>query len=133
MSMSDTLSDMVARINNGQTAKLNTVNVIYSKLNLAVLNILKKEGFVADYNVVKIESSSFNSISVDLKYDLGSPVIKQFKRVSKPGRRIYCKADKIPKYYNGLGISILSTPKGVLCNDEAGHQNVGGEILCTVF
>ena len=133
MSMSDTLSDMVARINNGQTAKLNCVKVIYSKLNLAVLDILKNEGFINDYAVKKNLDTSFSEIFVNLKYDLSSPVIKEFKRVSKPGRRVYCKSAKIPRYYNGLGISILSTSKGVLCNDEATHQNLGGEILCTVF
>ena len=131
--MSDTLSDMVARINNGQTAKLYSVKIIYSKLNLAVLNILKKEGFIDSFTVEKDKLVSYNHIEVVLKYDFGSPVIKQFKRVSKPGRRVYCKSDKIPKFYNGLGISILSTPKGVLCNNEAGQNKVGGEILCTVF
>jgi len=131
--MSDTLSDMVARINNGQTAKLFSVKVIYSKLNMAVLNILKQEGFVAEYVIVKDEDVSHNHLVVTLKYDLGSPVIKNFKRVSKPGRRVYCKSDKIPKFYNGLGISILSTPQGVVCNTEASEKKVGGELLCTVF
>lgn len=131
--MSDTLSDMVARINNGQTAKLNRVKVINSKLNISVLKILKNEGFINDFTVVENKETSFNDVFVTLKYDLGSPVIKEFKRVSKPGRRIYCKSSKIPKFYNGLGISILSTSKGVLSNDEASLHNIGGELLCTVF
>lgn len=133
MSMSDTLSDMVARIKNGQTAKLYSVKVIYSKLNLAVLNILKSEGFIENFAVTKCEVTGHDTIVVTLKYDMGLPVIKEFKRISKPGRRVYCKSDKIPNVYNGLGISILSTPKGVICNNEAWEHNVGGELLCTVF
>lgn len=127
MFVNDVLSDMVARINNAQQTKLLHTKVIKSKLNANVLAVLKQEGFVSDYE----EDGNF--LNVVLKYDLGKPIISAFKRVSKPGCRVYANISKLPKFYNGLGISILSTPKGVITDHEAKNLNVGGEVLCTVF
>jgi len=127
MFVNDVLSDMVARINNAQQSKLSKTQVIKSKLNAGVLEVLKKEGFITSYE----EEERF--LKVNLKYDMGKPIISIFKRVSKPGRRVYSKISNLPKFYNGLGISILSTPKGVMTDHEAKQLNVGGEVLCTVF
>ena len=127
MFVNDVLSDMVARINNAQQSKLSKTQVIKSKLNAGVLEVLKKEGFITSYE----EEERF--LKVNLKYDMGKPIISIFKRVSKPGRRVYSKISNLPKFYNGLGISILSTPKGVMTDHEEKQLNVGGEVLCTVF
>ena len=127
MFVNDVLSDMVARINNAQQSKLSKTQVIKSKLNAGVLEVLKKEGFITSYEEEEI------FLKVNLKYDMGKPIISIFKRVSKPGRRVYSKISNLPKFYNGLGISILSTPKGVMTDHEAKQLNVGGEVLCTVF
>jgi small subunit ribosomal protein S8 len=133
MAMTDTLSDMLARINNGQAARLYSVKIINSKLNAAVLELLKQEGFIESYAKKRDEGESYDHLIATLKYDSGVPVIRSLKRVSTAGRRVYCKVGKIPKVYNGLGISILSTSKGVVCNNAAAEQNIGGELLCTVF
>jgi len=127
MFVNDVLSDMVARINNAQQTKLLHTKVIKSKLNANVLNVLKEEGFISSYE----EEENF--LKVTLKYDLGKPIISVFKRVSKQGCRVYARISKLPKFYNGLGISILSTPKGVVTDHKAKNLNVGGEVLCTVF
>lgn len=127
MFVNDVLSDMVARINNAQQAKLLQTKVIKSKLNTNVLNVLKQEGFIDSYK----EDENF--LKVTLKYDMGKPIINVFERISKPGRRVYSKISKLSKFYNGLGINILSTPKGVMTDHQAKELNVGGEVLCVVF
>lgn len=131
MSMNDLLSDMVARIKNGQKARLAQVRCRFSSLSGNVLEVLKKEGYIRDWRVV--EEGNKKDIEVDLKYHEGEPVIKQIKRVSKPGRRTYGAIKKLPKFFNGLGIAILSTSKGVMSDFEARHAGVGGEVLCSVF
>jgi len=104
----------------------------YSRLRANVLDVLKREGYIRDFRKEKC-ADGFDALHIELKYYEGKPVIKEIKRVSKPGRRVYYKIKDLPKVYNGLGISVLSTPKGVLSDQEARTQNVGGEVLCTVF
>lgn len=130
MFVNDVLSDMIARINNAQNASLAEAKVINSKLSKNVLNILKNEGFIEDFSEDK---ENKNQLIITLKYDLGKPIINVLKRISKPGRRVYSKIGDLPKYFNGLGIGIISTPKGVIADYEARKLNVGGEILCVVF
>lgn len=132
MSMSDPLGDMLTRIRNGQSARMSTIAVPASKLRANVLEVLKREGFIRGYSeaVLKAGVSEF---TVELKYADGGPAIKEIARVSKPGRRVYSKIKDLPRFYNGLGISILSTPKGVMSDHEARAANVGGEVLCRVF
>jgi len=130
MFVNDVLSDMIARINNAQQASLAEAIVINSKLSKNVLNILKNEGFIEDYSENKEDKKQ---IIITLKYDLGKPIINVLKRISKPGRRVYSKIGDLPKYFNGLGIGIISTPKGVIADYEARKLKVGGEILCVVF
>jgi small subunit ribosomal protein S8 len=133
MAMNDLLSDMLARIRNGQNARLRTVSVLSSGLCANVLAVLKKEGFIRDFAEVKDEASGKSTLRVELKYVEGAPAIRELKRVSSSGRRVYSAIANLPKYFNGLGVTILSTPKGVLSDFDARHQNVGGEVLCTVF
>jgi small subunit ribosomal protein S8 len=130
MFVNDILSDMIARINNAQRASLAHAKVINSKLSVNVLKILHNEGFIEGYS---IDEENKNQIIVTLKYDLGKPIINVLKRISKPGRRVYSKIGDLPKYFNGLGIGIVSTPKGVIADHEARKLKVGGEILCVVF
>jgi len=130
MFVNDVLSDMIARINNAQNASLAEAKVINSKLSKNVLNILKNEGFIEGFSEDK---ENKNQLIITLKYDLGKPIINVLKRISKPGRRVYSKIGDLPKYFNGLGIGIISTPKGVIADYEARKLNVGGEILCVVF
>ena len=132
MAFNDSLSDMLARIKNAHKANKSFTSCLDSKLNTNVLNVLKDEGYIRDFKNVKIREG-VNSIKIDLKYHNGLPVIKKIKRVSKPGIRVYSKISDLPKIYGGLGISILSTPKGVMSDNEARKNNVGGEILCEVF
>jgi len=132
MSMSDPLADMLTRIRNGQRANKKAISSPASKMRQRVLDVLEREGFIRGYtrdesNVAKPE------ISIELKYHEGDPVIREIKRVSKPGRRVYSSVSDLPRVRNGLGISIVSTPKGVLSDSEARAENVGGEIICTVF
>jgi len=131
MAMNDLLSDMIARIKNGQKARLAQVKCRPSKLCGTVLDVLKNEGYIRDWRVVAEGNKS--DIEVDLKYHEGEPVIKEIKRQSKPGRRTYGSIKKLPKYFNGLGIAILSTSKGVMSDFDARSSNVGGEVLCSVF
>lgn len=135
MSMNDTLADMLTRMRNGQSANLEKVVCLNSKLNKAVLDVLKIEGYINDYHEEFPEGKSFSNLVVSLKYHAGKGAITMVKRVSKPGRRMYLSvADLLKtKVYNGLGISVLSTNKGVMSDVEARRQNVGGEILCNVF
>ena len=132
MSFVDPIGDMITRIRNAQMRLLSSVKVPRSNFRVQILDILKKEGYISDYKILS-DSSNKNSLSVDLKYNNGLPVIKEIKRVSKPGRRIYARANSIPKIQNGLGLAIVSTSKGVMSDDEARNQKVGGEIICRVF
>ena len=132
MAFNDSLSDMLARIKNAHKANKNFVSCYSSKLNANVLNVLKDEGYIRDFHNVKIREG-INSIKIDLKYHNGIPVIKKIKRISKPGIRVYSKIKELPKSYSGLGISIISTPKGVMSDQKARVNNVGGEVLCEVF
>lgn len=132
MSMNDLLSDMLTRLRNGQRANLPQIVCPASNLLLNVCAVLKKEGYIVDFRKEDAEGGKAN-IVIDLKYYEGEAVIKEIKRVSKPGRRQYSKISDLPQYYNGLGIAILSTPKGVMSDYDARLANVGGEVLCSVF
>ena len=132
MSMSDPLGDMLTRIRNAQMRNKSTVSTPASKLRGWVLDVLKSEGYIRGYESVKNDFGR-NEIEVSLKYFEGNPVIKELKRISKPGRRVYAGAKEIPQVRQGLGVAILSTPKGVMSDMQARATNVGGEILCTVF
>lgn len=130
MNLSDPLGDMLTRIRNAQMRNQSKVVTPASKLRARVLEVLQSEGFIRGY--VEVERGGHKSIEIELKYYEGSPVISDLKRVSKPGRRVYSSVTEIPLVRNGLGISILSTSKGVMSDNTAREQNVGGEILCRV-
>lgn len=132
MSMSDPLGDMLTRIRNAYGRRKNKVSTPASRLRARVLDVLKSEGYIRDYSQVEFDNGK-SEIEIELKYHDGQPVIREISRVSKPGRRVYVSVRSIPQIANGLGISILSTPKGVMADHEAREQNVGGEILCQVF
>ena len=132
MAFNDSLSDMLARIKNAHLARKSFTSCFKSKLNMNVLAVLKDEGYIRDYKDLQIREG-IASIKIDLKYYNGHPVIKKIKRISKPGIRVYSKITDLHKPYGGLGISILSTPKGVMSDQNARKHNVGGEILCEVF
>jgi small subunit ribosomal protein S8 len=132
MTMSDPLGDMLARIRNGQRAKKETVTCPASKLKASVLAVLESEGYIRGYKEEKSEVG-LPEIRIDLKYDQGVPVIREVSRISRPGLRIYKGSKELPRHYNGLGISVVSTPRGVMADHEARNQNVGGEVLCQVF
>ncbi|NVK17860.1 MAG: 30S ribosomal protein S8 [Methylocystaceae bacterium] len=132
MSMSDPLGDMLTRIRNGQQANKSAVNAPASKLRANVLEVLKREGYIRGFEKVTGDTG-FDELRIELKYFDGKPVISKIKRVSTPGRRVYSGVNDLPKVFNGLGISILTTPRGVMSDAEAREANVGGEILCTVF
>jgi small subunit ribosomal protein S8 len=132
MTMSDPLGDMLTRIRNGQRAHKSAVESPASRLRSNVLEVLEREGFIRGYSETEMQTG-ISELRIELKYHEGEPVIREIKRVSKPGRRVYSKIKDLPRVYNGLGISILSTPQGVLSDSEARAANVGGEVLCTVF
>ena len=132
MAFNDSLSDMLARIKNAHKANKSFTSCFKSKLNLNVLMVLKDEGYIRDFQDVELRKGISN-IKIDLKYHNGIPVIRRIKRISKPGIRVYSKISDLPKSFGGLGISILSTPKGVMSDQKARDNNVGGEILCEVF
>ena len=132
MSFTDPIADMITRIRNAQLRTLNTVSIPHSKFRARILDVLKGEGYIADYKFLSNKENK-GSLLVDLKYDNGSPVIKEITRVSKPGRRIYTKADSIPKIQSGLGIAIMSTSMGIMSDNDARSKNIGGEIICKVF
>ncbi len=132
MTMSDPLGDMLTRIRNGQRAHFSKVRAPASKLRSNVLDVLKREGYIRDYRSYEL-GAGHAELEIELKYAEGQPVIHEISRVSKPGRRVYSKIKELPRYYNGLGIAILSTPRGVMSDHEARAANVGGEILCRVF
>ena len=132
MAFNDSLSDMLARIKNAHKANKAFTSCYKSKLNMNVLSVLKDEGYIRDFKDVELRKG-INNIKIDLKYYNGTPVIKRIKRISKPGIRVYSKINDLQKSYGGVGISILSTPKGVMSDQKARDNNVGGEILCEVF
>lgn len=132
MSLSDPLGDLLARIRNGQRAGKTTIDAPASKLRMSVLEVLKREGYIRGYSAAEARPG-VATLRVELKYHEGQPVIRNIDRVSKPGRRVYSKIKDLPRVYNGLGIAILSTPRGVMSDAEARAANVGGEVLCEVF
>ncbi|WP_350334693.1 30S ribosomal protein S8 [Coralliovum pocilloporae] len=132
MSMTDPLGDMLTRIRNAQMRKKNKVTSPDSRLRQRVLDVLQSEGFIRGYTTVEFDNGK-SEIEIELKYYDGEPVIRTIERISKPGRRVYASVKNIPRVANGLGISILSTPKGVMADHLAREENVGGEVLCRVF
>lgn len=132
MALSDPLGDMLTRIRNGQHARMAAVESPASKLRSNVLEVLKREGYIRGFSHKEIRPG-VSSLRIELKYHEGEPVIKEIGRVSKPGRRVYSKIKDLSRIYNGLGIAILSTPRGVMSDNEARAANVGGEVLCRVF
>ncbi len=132
MTLADPIGDMITRIRNGQMRMLNNVKIPNSKFRAKILDVLKQEGYIIGYKQVS-DSKNKSVLDVDLKYDNGNPVIKEIKRISKPGRRIYARASSIPRIQNGLGLAIVSTSKGIMTDNDARNQNIGGEIICRVF
>jgi small subunit ribosomal protein S8 len=131
MPMNDPLGDLLSRIRNAQMRSKSKVSSPNSKLRESVLDVLKNEGYIRGYAVVEREGRS--EIEIELKYFDGEPVIREIERISKPGRRVYTSVRNLPRINNGLGVAIVSTPKGVMADHDARDANVGGEILCTVF
>ena len=130
MSLSDPIGDMLARIKNAQVRNHNKVSLPSSKFKAKIADVLKSEGYIIDY---KINEEKKPSIEINLKYNSGNPVINTIERISKPGRRIFSSASSLPKINNGLGIAIVSTPKGVMTDVDARKKKLGGEIICKVF
>ena len=131
MSFTDPIADMITRIRNAQLRTLNTVNIPNSKFRARILDVLKEEGYISDYKLTP-DKKNKGFLVVNLKYNNGSPVIREIRRVSKPGRRIYTRANSIPRIQSGLGIAIVSTSKGIMSDNTARSQNIGGEIICKV-
>jgi small subunit ribosomal protein S8 len=132
MALNDPLGDMLTRIRNAQLRNKSKVSTPGSKLRANVLEVLRNEGYIRGYSTTELGNGR-TEFDIELKYFDGAPVIRDVSRVSKPGRRVYVSVGNLPRINNGLGIAILSTPKGVMADHEARDQNVGGEILCTVF
>ena len=132
MSLVDPIGDMLTRIRNAQMRLSNKVKIPNSKFRAKILEVLKHEGYISDFKLVT-NDKKIGILSVNLKYSDGMPVIKEIKRVSKPGRRIYARADSISKIQNGLGLSIVSTSKGIMTDNDARNKKIGGEIICKVF
>ena len=131
MSLNDPIGDMLARIKNSQSRNHKKVELPSSNFKIKIAEVLKNEGYIKNYQVSS-EEKKFK-LEIELKYNYGSPVISTIQRVSKPGRRIFSSAESLPKINNGLGIAIVSTPKGVMTDTEARKARVGGEIICKVF
>ena len=131
MSLSDPIGDMIARVKNAQARNHKIVELPSSNFKTKIADILKNEGFIKNFKVNSENNKP--TLSLELKYHSGNPVINAFERVSKPGRRIFSSAEGLPKVNNGLGIAIVSTPKGVMTDIDAKKQRVGGEIICKVF
>tara|TARA_B100000686_G_scaffold328729_1_gene389078 strand:+ start:1183 stop:1578 length:396 start_codon:yes stop_codon:yes gene_type:complete len=131
MTLSDPIGDMLARLKNSQLRNHKKVKLPSSKFKVKIAEILKSEGYIIDYKILNDEKIS--NLEINLKYNSGNPVINSIERVSKPGRRIFSSAESLPKINNGLGIAIVSTPKGVMTDIDARKQNIGGEIICKVF
>ncbi len=132
MSFSDPLGDMLARIRNAQTRGRSTVRTPGSKLRRWVLDVMMKEGYIRGYEVVESDAG-FTEFEIMLKYFDGTPVIREMRRISRPGRRVYAGVDKLPSIRQGLGIAIVSTAQGVMSDADARSRNVGGEVLCSLF
>jgi len=132
MAMTDPLGDMLTRIRNGQQARKDSILTPASKLRAHVLDVLQREGYIRGYARVDY-SGGRSEFEIELKYFDGEPVIREIERISKPGRRVYVAVRNLPRINNGLGVAILSTPKGVMADHDAREANVGGEIICTVF
>jgi small subunit ribosomal protein S8 len=132
MTMTDPLGDMLTRIRNAQMRKSNKVSTPGSELRKHVLDVLQAEGYIRGYSATEFDNGR-SEFEIELKYYDGEPVIREIERISRPGRRVYASVKNIPRVANGLGVSILSTPKGVMSDAEARDQNVGGEVLCRVF
>ncbi len=132
MTMTDPLGDMLARIRNGHMRRKARVNCPASKLKENVLSVLKREGYIRDYRRDGVDTPK-PELVIELKYYEGEPVIREIGRISKPGRRVYSNVREMPRVYGGLGVTIVSTPKGVMTDHEARAANVGGEVLCKVF
>jgi small subunit ribosomal protein S8 len=132
MSMTDPLGDMLTRIRNGVARRKPSVSTPASNLRARVLDVLQSEGYIRGYSKVDFDNGK-SELTIELKYFEGAPVIRKIDRVSKPGRRVYVSVKSIPQVANGLGITILSTPKGVMADHQAREQNVGGELLCSIF
>jgi small subunit ribosomal protein S8 len=132
MALNDPLGDMIARIYNAQMRKKPKVSSPASRLRVSVLDVLKNEGYIRGYASVE-HADGKRELDIELKYFDGAPVIREISRVSKPGRRVYVSVKNLPRINNGLGVAIVSTPKGVMADHDARDANVGGEILCTVF
>ena len=133
MSFVDPIGDMITRIRNAQLRVLNNVTIPSSKFRARILDVLKQEGYIANYKILSDNKNKKESLLVDLKYNNGLPVIKEIKRISKPGRRIYAKANSLEKIQNGLGLAIVSTSMGIMSDNDARTKNIGGEIICRVF
>ena len=131
MTMTDPLGDMLTRIRNAQMRKKSKVSTPSSKLRGNVLDVLQAEGYIRGYSMVELNGQA--EFEIELKYYDGEPVIREIERISKPGRRVYASVKNIPRVMNGLGVSILSTPQGVMSDNEARDKNIGGEVLCRVF
>ena len=131
MSLSDPIGDMLARIKNSQIRSHKKVQLPSSKFKIKIAEVLKSEGFIINYKLISDDKKP--KLEIDLKYNLGNPVINSIERISKPGRRIFSSAESLPKINNGLGIAIISTPKGVMTDNDARKQKIGGEIICKVF
>lgn len=132
MSMSDPLGDMLTRIRNGQRARKGAVVAPASKLRQRVLEVLQREGYIRGFTEYEVRAG-VRELRIELKYHEGEPVIREISRISKPGRRVYFSIKDLPRVYNGLGVAILSTPRGVISDAEARDAHVGGEVLCKVF
>ena len=131
MSLSDPVGDMLARIKNSQVRNHKKVQLPSSKFKVKIVEVLKNEGYIIDFKVDDDEKKP--NLEINLKYNLGNPVISNIERISKPGRRIFSSAESLPRINNGLGIAIVSTPKGVMTDVDARKQKIGGEIICKVF
>lgn len=132
MTMSDPLGDMLTRIRNGQKAQMKKITCPASSMRANVLKVLKDAGFIRDYRE-QAAATGHKELVIELKYESGQPVIRELRRISKPGRRVYSAAKEMPRFYNGLGLTVVSTPQGVMDDQQAREQNVGGEVLCQVF
>lgn len=132
MSMNDPIGDMLTRIRNGLMRGKGKVSTPASKLRASVLDVLKNEGYIRGYSRIDYDNGKAD-IEIELKYYEDAPVIREIRRISKPGRRVYSSVSSLPRVANGLGISILSTPKGVMADHDARENNVGGEVLCQIF
>ncbi|MGI9353823.1 MAG: 30S ribosomal protein S8 [Rhizobiaceae bacterium] len=132
MSMNDPIGDMLTRIRNGLMRGKGKVSTPASKLRASVLDVLQNEGYIRGYSRTDYDNGKAD-IEIELKYYEGAPVIREITRISKPGRRVYSSVSSLPRVANGLGISILSTPKGVMADHDARENNVGGEVLCQIF